>query len=181
MGKKIGVFKMEQQAIEAVELLEREGFVAGELQVLARDADHTHRIEAETDVPTQEVQEVAENNDNGNVVGIPLAVGGMGMGNPGGATTAGNSFGAAPAVGAGFFGGLFRRDFRSDDSDGIRSALRSLGLGSKEADSARDAIREGSLLVVVDLESDAEKTDSGINRLDKAEAAFRSSGAVEVH
>ncbi|WP_020620213.1 general stress protein [Paenibacillus daejeonensis] len=180
MGKKIGVFKMEQQAIEAVELLEKEGFSAGELQVLARDSDHTHRIEAETDVPTQEVQEIAENNDGG-VVGIPLAVGGMGVGNPGGSTAAGNTYGAAPAVGAGFFGGLFRRDFRSDDNDGIRDALRTLGLGSKEADSARDAIREGSLLIVVDLEDDAEKTDSGINRLDKAEAVFRSSGAIDIH
>ena len=181
MGKKIGVFKMEQQAIEAVELLEKEGFTAGELQVLARDTDHTHRIEAETNVPTQEVQEIAESNDGRGGMGIPLVVGGMGVGNPGGSTAAGNSYGAAPGIGAGFFGGLFRRGFRSDDNDGIRDALRTLGLGSKEADSARDAIREGSLLIVVDLEDDAEKTDSGLNRLDKAEAVFRSSGAIDVH
>ncbi|MFS0727081.1 general stress protein [Paenibacillus sp. 1P07SE] len=181
MGKKIGVFKTEQQAIDAVELLEKEGFVTGELQVLARDGDHMHRIEAETDVPTDEVQEIAENNDGGRVIGIPLAAGGMGVGNPGGATAAGHSYGAAPAVGVGFFGGLFRRDFRADDNDGIRDALRALGLDGKEADTARDAIREGSLIVVVDLEDDAEKTDSGISRLDKAEAVFRSSGAIDVH
>lgn len=181
MGKKLGVFKLEQQAIEAVEMLEREGFASSELQVLARDSEHTHRIEAETNVPTDEVQEIAEDRGDGRVIGVPLAAGAMGVGNPGGSMAAGANYGAAPAAGVGFFGGLFRRSFRREDGDGMRDTLRTLGLGSKEADLASEALREGSLIIVVDLEDDAEKTDSGISRLDKAEAVFRSAGAVDIH
>ncbi|AJY75666.1 general stress protein [Paenibacillus beijingensis] len=60
MGKKIAVFDREEQAIQALEELRNQGFARDELKVIAKDNEHSRRVESETDVHADELQDLAE-------------------------------------------------------------------------------------------------------------------------
>ncbi|MBW7455286.1 general stress protein, partial [Paenibacillus sepulcri] len=64
MAIKIGIFKMQQQALDAVKGLEQEGFSKTELKVIAKDREHSRRLESETDVHTDEIQELADTREH---------------------------------------------------------------------------------------------------------------------
>src|SRR5690349_7944177 len=64
MALKAGVFKTEQQAIEAVQALEAEGFSKNDIKVLAKNTEDTRRIESETDVHADEIEELTETRNN---------------------------------------------------------------------------------------------------------------------
>ncbi|RXZ84293.1 hypothetical protein EBB07_04260 [Paenibacillaceae bacterium] len=179
MAKKIGVFAREQQAIEAVEALQNEGFGMDEFRVVAKDNDHSRRIEAETDAHLDEVLELAETREqqDGTMLERPFIVGGFGMGGVG-FNQAGAIAPAGTPAGAGFFGGLFGDAVFNEDDAGIGSALRALGLNDDEAGQCRSAIEDGNFLVIAETEE--QTSESGISRLDKAEAAFRRTGAEQI-
>ncbi|GGF95627.1 general stress protein [Paenibacillus abyssi] len=179
MAKKIGIFSNEQQAISAIEVLKDIGFGPTELKVLAKDQEHSRRLEAETDVDADEVQELAETRDQYNEGRFPLFAAGLGATNG----TMNGAAGAVPASnGAGGIFGWFTGSVLGNDEEGIGSTLMALGLDKKEAKECREAIRAGSLIIMVEEDKDnSDEPHSEIGRLEKAEVALRSNGAEMVH
>ncbi|XEC93629.1 hypothetical protein AB6A23_20040 [Paenibacillus tarimensis] len=181
MAKKIGIFANEEQIIRAVRTLENEGFHKNELKVLAKNAEHSRRVESESDVHADELDDLAETRENREhpffipyvALGAAITGGGLNTG-----ATAGPSNNVA---GGALFGGLLANDAFTGDNDGVGSAITALGLDEREAALCRSAIHSGSLVIVADTGESADQSGSGISRLDQAEAVFRSCGAVSVH
>jgi hypothetical protein len=172
MSKKIGIFSMQEQAIEAIQALEGKGFQSDNLKVIAKDHEHVQRIESETDIHADELNDLvdtrAQNDDNNLRFGVWGFAGVGALGSPG--YSGGNP--GAPAAGAGLFA---LTDWHNNGDGTLTSALHSLGLNHREADVCRDAIREGSLVVVAETGSDGADVS-----LAAAEETFRSCGAEQV-
>lgn len=176
MAKKLGIFKSEQEVIDTITALEQAGFVPGELQIIAKDGEHSRRIEAETDVHADEVMELARTKGShagseGTAIAAAAAIPTTGMTGAGG-------WAAVPMT----TDGLLATNLRSDD-DGINHALRALGLDKAE-DESRDAIREGHIIVVIETDESHTMMDKEggpkLARLSVAESVFRSQGAVHI-
>ncbi|KQO09544.1 general stress protein [Paenibacillus sp. Leaf72] len=176
MAKKLGIFKTEQEVIDTVAALEQAGFVPGELQIIAKDSEHSRRIEAETDIHADEVMELARTNgsrgmNEGTTIAAAAVMPTTGMTGAGG-------WSAVPMT----TDGLLATNFISDD-DGINHALRALGLDKAE-DESREAIRAGSIIVVVETDESHTMMDKEggpkLARLSIAESVFRSQGAVHI-
>src|SRR5690606_24179451 len=60
MPRVIGVFDTQEQAIEAVQGLERAGFRREQLHVLAKDYESSRRVENETDVHVDEINDLVD-------------------------------------------------------------------------------------------------------------------------
>ena len=60
MAMKIGIFESQSQAIEAVLALEQEGFTKTEIKVLSKNREHSSRIEEETNVHAEEIDELVD-------------------------------------------------------------------------------------------------------------------------
>jgi|GEM_PF-689886 len=198
MSRKIGIFNVQEQAIEAVQALESQGFGPDDLKVIAKDREHAERIESETDVHADELLDLADNGDHEGrgllrgtripllgLAGLGTLGGSAGFAGAGAGYAGGAGAGAGPALGAGLLaaGAI---DGVPDDGDnrGMRSALRSLGMNDEEVDVVGDAIRDGRLVVVAetDEEADGESTASSADggKLAAAEEAFRRHGAAQV-
>jgi len=189
MSRKIGIFNRQEQAIEAVQALESQGFGPEDLKVIAKDREHSERIEAETDAHADDMLEIADNNEgDGRLLAgtrIPL-LGLAGLGAVGGASGfagagAGYAAGNGPGLGAGLLAaGALDGVTDDEDSRGMRSALRSLGMNDEEVDVVGDAIFDGRLVIVAETDEDdgGERAERG--RLAAAEEAFRRHGAAQV-
>ncbi|QYR20862.1 general stress protein [Paenibacillus sp. sptzw28] len=173
MTMKIGIFKMEEQAVEAVKALEQSGFSRNEIKVLAKDGDHSRRIEAETDVDADEVRELADTRDQmddgygfGNLGPVGLA-GTVGMVGP--------LTGGAWPYGAGILavGGLLV------DENGMEDAIHALGIKGDDAGVCREAIVDGALVVTADT-GDGSQHNIGQDLSREAEEAFRRCGAERI-
>ena len=180
MTRKIGIFDTEQQAITAVEQLEQAGFAKSELKVLAKDSEHSRRIEAESDVHVDELRELDDMPDRQGLGSLGMAAaagfGGAGVNSVYGITGYGSApyiAGAYPFAAAVLLGG----DEHSD-------TLRALGLDDDEAQDCSQALRSGSVVVIV--ETDESKSlfdkDGGpdLSRLGAAEAIFRACSASSI-
>ncbi|MDQ0115742.1 general stress protein [Paenibacillus harenae] len=181
MARKIGVFESQQQVIDAIEQLEQAGFTTGELKVLAKDAEHSRRIEAESDVHADEMREMAQTDDHqyGHGYGS-LAMGeAAGFGGPGtvaalgaGASGSGTALGGFPAAIAALT--LF-------DAKEYSSSLHALGLDDEETEICSEALSEGSLVLIVETDESKSLMDKDggpdLSRLGAAEAVFRGCGA----
>ncbi|MBD2844912.1 general stress protein [Paenibacillus sp. IB182496] len=174
MSRKIAVFQKDEDVIETVEELQRKGFGQEHLKVLGKDHEHTRRVEEETGIDAEEIQDLAETREEQDAtrtgLAAPFFLGGMGTGG----TSHASGTGAAPyapAAGVGLFGWLTGKRY-SDDDEGIGAALRALGLKKDEAHEAREAVRAGDIVVMVESDDDA--------KLDEAEAVYRSHNATRL-
>ncbi|MGM0882143.1 MAG: general stress protein [Bacillota bacterium] len=181
MTRKIGVFDTQQQAIEAIQQLEQAGFVKGELKVLAKDSEHSRRIEAESDVHVDELHELEDASDHGRglgTLGFTAAAGSGGTGMAGAYALAG--YGTAPYIGGGYLYGaaaLF-------DEDEHEEVLQALGLDDEEAHICNQALQSGSIIVVVETDDSKSLLDKeggpDLSRLSTAEAVFRNCNASAI-
>lgn len=178
MAYTLGIFSTQQQVIEAIQALEAEGIASSAVRVIAKDHEHANRIESETNVHADEVNDVTETrhqvgNDDGltnaGVIGFAgLAAGSVGTGYNMGTPSA---VGIAPYYGAAVLGG-----FGGGDSEMIES-LRALGISGGDAETCRDAIAEGAIVVAAEtgdaaLGEGPDQTPAGA-----AAAVFRQAGA----
>lgn len=180
MARKIGIFDTEQQAITAIQQLEQAGFVQGELKVLAKDSEHSRRIEAESDIHADEIRELAETSDRHGLVSLGM-VAAAGFGGVGATAAYGVAgYGTASYIAGGYpFAAAVLLD--EDEHDDV---LQALGLDDDEAHICNQALHSGSLIVIV--ETDESKSlfdkDGGpdLSRLGAAEAVFRQCNASSI-
>ncbi|MNZ56279.1 Heat induced stress protein YflT [compost metagenome] len=171
MTRKIGIFHTQQQAISAIEQLEQAGFVTGELQVLAKDSEHSRRIEAESDIHVDELRELMDASDGSSGLIAAASFEGAGMTSPNGVVPL--IGGTNPLINAAYAG-------ESRGSD----ILQSFGLDSKEAQQCYQALQNGSIVVIA--ETDESKSlfdkDGGpdLSRLGAVEAIYRGCGAESI-
>lgn len=174
MAKKIAFFTHEQAVIDAIQKLEQAGFVAGELKVLAKDGEHTRRVEAESDLHVDEMNALINADNAANewanaMLSVPPAVF---------STVGGGFWGSSVAV-PGIMAGAF-----SLGGDEREEALRSYGLDDDETQACLTALQEGKIALIA--ETDESKSvldqDSGpdISRLGVAEGVFRGCGASSI-
>ncbi|MFC4100833.1 general stress protein [Paenibacillus xanthanilyticus] len=174
MAYKLGIFNTQQQVIEAIQALEAEGIASSAVRVIAKDHEHTNRVESETNVHADEVNDVTETRhqveDNNGVIGFAglAAAGSVGTGYNMGTPSA---VGIAPYYGAAVLGG-----FGDGDSDMIES-LRALGISGGDAKTCRDAIAEGAIVVAAETGDAASGEGPDLTPAGAAEAAFRRAGA----
>ncbi|BBH22203.1 hypothetical protein Back11_35480 [Paenibacillus baekrokdamisoli] len=176
MSMKIGIFENESQVIEAIQALEMEGFIKTEIKVLAKDREHSQRVESETNVHAEEMNELVDrrgHTNDGPIIGLGVVPPGL----AGGMYTMGTLSGVAgpyangtPLVGAALY----------EDDDKIEQALVGLGLDNDAASSCRKAIAEGDLAVAADTGDDTDNGGPTLTRSGAAEAALRRSGAKRI-
>ncbi|MBD2872359.1 general stress protein [Paenibacillus arenilitoris] len=181
MAKKIGVFETERQAIEAVRQLEQAGFVQGELQVLAKDSEHSRRIEAESGVHADELRELAETSDGTRGIGNLNTMAAAGFGGLGAAAAYGISgYGTAALIGGTY---PLAAAALTDDDYGFRGVLQSLGLGEEEAQLCYEELRSGSVIVIARNDESKTLLDTDgpdLSRLSEAEGIFRQCDAKTI-
>lgn len=180
MARKIGIFQTQQQAIEAIAQLEQAGFVKGELQVLAKDSEHSRRIEAESDIHVDEIRELEEADYNRGAERLDLAAV-AGSGSTGVAAAYGIAgYGTAPAAAGGY---LYGMSLLSGEDEHER-VLQSFGFDDEETHACSQALSSGSVIVIVDTDETKSLLDKDggpdLSRLGAAEAVFRSCGASEI-
>ncbi|MFC5649356.1 general stress protein [Paenibacillus solisilvae] len=177
MAMKIGIFQSEGQAIEAVQALEQEGFTKTEIKVLAKDREHSRRVEEETNVHAEEVNELVDARE---AAGDESALG-LGIVPPAGLAGGIYAGGMMNNYGTPYGNGLalFATDVLSDH-DGIERALSSLGLEDDSASACRSAIVDGDLVVAADVGNSQSDGGPDLTRSGAAEAALRRSGAQRI-
>ncbi|HUC92800.1 MAG TPA: hypothetical protein VMS09_12370 [Paenibacillus sp.] len=174
MTMAIGIYENQAAAIEAVQQLEGEGFRAENLKVMAKNHESSGRIESETDVHVDELNDLTEtraDRNGGDILPDSPAAAGWAAGYP---LAAGIGFGTYN--GTGYPAGILALTALRD-GDEMKGALEALGLGDKAAEVCRDAISEGSIVVVAEAEGDA-GDDSA--RKAGAEEVFRRTGAAQI-
>ncbi|MFF2483367.1 hypothetical protein [Paenibacillus sp. NPDC058071] len=169
MAKKIGSFATEQQVIDAVAALQQAGFETGELKIIAKDAEHSRRIERESGMhvdETRELSETLEHIDSDGDTWVPPVVFAGGL-----MSTAG--WNAVP------FGIV-----SSSVDDGVLGALDALGLDTQESHLCGEVIRAGQTVVVVETDESKSLLDKDggpdLSRLGVAEGIFRECGASRI-
>ncbi|GLX66278.1 general stress protein [Paenibacillus glycanilyticus] len=182
MAKLIGAFASQQQVIDTVNSLEQAGFVQGELKILAKNSEHSRRIESESDVHVDELSELASTNeadgDHNKAWTGAAFIPAIGL-NGGGSWNSGFA-----AAGFTALGGSYTGDDTFGDEDSMESAMRALGLDEQEAASCRDSIREGAIIVVVNTDESKSILDKdggpNLSRLGIAEGIYRQNGATRI-
>lgn len=182
MTRKIGLFETEQQVIQAIQQLEQAGFAQGELMVLAKDSEHSRRIEAESDVHVDEITELAETSavqvQGSDTLGMMAAAGF-------GSAVVPTAYGLAGYGTGGLLGGAypFGAALLFDDDEHSR-VYHSLGLDDEETHICSQALQSGSVIIVVETDGSKslQEVDGGpdLSRLGIAEAVFRSCNASSI-
>ncbi|GBG10891.1 MULTISPECIES: general stress protein [Paenibacillus] len=175
MAKKIAIFETQQQVIDVVTQLENSGFKPGDMKIMAKDSEHSRRIEAETDVHADEMrdlektrQDIATHTDTVGTMyasgfGIAPAAMAYGYTGFGGGTASGT--GIPFALSGAFTGNEHERAFLA------------LGLDHKESEMVSREVERGAYALIV--ETTESKTlfdkDGGpdLSTLGIAEAVFR--------
>ncbi|GGD94574.1 general stress protein [Paenibacillus nasutitermitis] len=178
MAIKIGIFKTQKQALDAIEALQQEGFTENQLKVIAKDREHSRLLESETNVHTDEIQDIAETRDHmEDGIGIPaIGLAGTGVGTAGGVGV--NSGGA----GATYYGaGILAGDGILDDQTDMGDALHALGVTGSDAEKCRDALAEGCIVITAETDADQPSNfATNISRGDTAEAVYQRAGAERI-
>ncbi|UVI31143.1 general stress protein [Paenibacillus spongiae] len=170
MAYKLGLFRHQQQVIDAVQELEKEGFTKRELQVFVKGSEHSRRIEAETGVDADELNEMTDMRGDGGIVVVPAGIA-SGSGPAAGGFT-GTAFGDRAA-------GIVAGDIWGDGS-AMGEALRWLGLDDDDAKECRNAIAEGWLVLMVETSEDRSDGGPDLGPAGPAEAVFRRCGAERI-
>lgn len=180
MATKVAIFETEQQVITAIEQLEQAGFLKNELKVLAKDSEHSRRIERESDVHVDELRELedtSERQDLG-IFGMAAATGYAGAGVNAVYGMAG--YGSAPYNAGGF--PFVAAMLLSDDEHS--ESLRALGIDDSEVELCSQALQSGSLVVIVETDESKSLLDKDggpdLSRLGAAEAVFRACHATSI-
>lgn len=169
MSKKLALFPNQEAAIQTVEALAQQGFTPGEITVIGKNREHTRRIEAETNVHADELMDIAQTLQQQEPSHGAYIIGAMGA-------TAGSSsagLGAYPAVGA-----VQYEDW--DEGTAMERALDGFELDASQHEACSQAIQTGAIAVIVQTDEAAGDIGSGLIRLDRAEAIFRSHGAQQI-
>lgn len=185
MAKLIGAFASQQQVIDTINALEQAGFVQGEMKIIAKDGEHSRRIESESDIHVDELTELASTTNEiegdanhgkawAGAAFIPvIGLTGGGSWNPG--------FAAAGLIAS---GSSITGDYIFGDEDHIQGAMMALGLDEQEAAACRDSIREGATLVVIETDDSKSLLDKDggpdLSRLGIAEGIYRENGAARI-
>ena len=169
-------FESESQAIEAVLALEQEGFTKTEIKVLSKNREHSSRIEYETNVHAEEMDELVDTREYSSEDSA-LGLGIIPPGLSGGMYAAGMMNGSGGPYGNG--AALVGAGLLSDD-DSMKQALSSLGLASDCLSDCRRAIMNGDLVVAADIGNDQGNGGPDLTRSGTAEAALRRSGAQQI-
>jgi len=191
MSVKLGIFKQEQQVIQAIQELETAGFATGDIRIMAKDWEHSRRIEHETDVHVDEMRELRDTRqhmDDNYLTGVLPAgfmIGGAGFTNGGGATGIGAAGVWAMEGGANGMAGWHGTTDRVGVADSeMESALQDLGLDRDMAQVCKQAIAEGATAVAVTTGEGASRSGSDggpdLTPGGTAEAVFRRCGADRI-
>lgn len=177
MSQLIAIFERQGQAVEAIEALRQAGFGAEQVRVVAKNEDMAWRIDNETDIPVDRLEDEARERyserdrlaveSDGSMPmpmpTIPLAASPIYLGDtvstgmPGlGANVAGEGYAGMPYL------------VNPDESPAL---LRDLGLSESDSKKFGEWIDQGRLLVVV---------ESGPETEDIAERALRRHGASHI-
>jgi len=172
MQQVIGVFDTQEQAIEAVEGLEREGFRRESLKVLAKDYESSRRIERETDVHVDELNDLVdtrEDSGEGPLNSFPGGfIGGAGVSPVIGATGL-STYNASTIFPAGAFAWTAYPGGRELDG-----ALHALGIRGEAAAMCTEALNEGRFVIAAEVGQEAGDYRSAV------EQAMRVYGAKEI-
>jgi len=172
MRQVIGIFDTQEQAIEAVGELERAGFRREQLKVLAKDYESSRRIERETDVHVDELNDLVdtrEDSGEGPLNSFPGGfIGGAGVSPVVGATGL-STYNASTIFPAGAFAWT-----AYPTGQEFTSALRALGVGDQATALCTEALNEGRFVVAAEIGQ-----GTGASRA-AAEHALRVCGAWEV-
>ncbi len=172
MPRVIGIFDTQEQAIEAVQGLEEAGFRRDRLHVLAKDYESSRRVENETDVHVDEINDLVDTREDSGEGPLDTFPGGY----IGGAS-------ASPVVGAAgvstytastiFPAGAFAWNWNREGQE-MSSALHALGVGDRAGAICTEALNEGRFLVTAEFEQGADARQSA------AEDVMRGCGAREL-
>ncbi|MDQ6420075.1 general stress protein [Paenibacillus sp. LHD-117] len=182
MARKIGIFESQQQVIDAITQLENSGFKPGEMMILAKDSEHSRRIEAETDVHADEMRDLEETRyDARTHTGTFGTAYSSGIGEAPVATAYGfTGFGGGTTSGVGF---PFAVSYAFIGNEHER-AFRSLGLDNKEAELCCQEVERGAYALIVETTESKSLLDKDggpdLSTLGVAEAVFRSCGASRI-
>ncbi|MGG0338526.1 general stress protein [Priestia megaterium] len=124
----VGVYETEQEAIQAVESLKKEGYTSEEISIIGKHKK-TKNVQKETNTKTEGAATGALTGGTlGSLTGILAGAGALAI--PG----------IGPIVAAGASVG------------GLSGILVSMGIPKQQAEQYNDSVKEGSLLVLVDKE-----------------------------
>lgn len=172
MQQVIGIFDTQEQAIEAIDGLERAGFRRTDVKVLAKDYESSRRIERETDVHVDELNDLVdtrEDSGEGPLNSFPGGyIGGAGVSPAVGATGL-STYNASTIFPAGAFAWTAYPAGRE-----FTSALHALGVGDEAAALCTEALNEGRFVVAAELGQSAAGSRSD------AEKVLRACGASAV-
>lgn len=173
MAKKIALFDTEQKAITAINELEKAGFTPGEMKVLAKDSEHSRRIERDTDVHADEMRELQEPNER-TAEPDPVSF----------AVSSGSGF---PVVTSSYNYGSTGISFATPFTylrSGHENVYEALGLDAKESELCSHAVGDGAVAIIVETSESKSLLDKeggpDLSKLGIAEAAFRRSGAFRI-
>jgi hypothetical protein len=149
MPQVIGVFDTQEQAIEAVQGLERAGFRREQLKVLAKDYESSRRVEHETDVHVDEINDLVdtrEDSGEGPLNTFPGGyIGGAGV-SPVVAATGLSTYNASTIFPAGAFAWT-----AYPEGEEMSSALHALGVGDQAGAVCTEALNEGRFVVAAEI------------------------------
>ena len=182
MAKKIGIFESQQQVIDAVTQLENAGFKPGDMKILAKDSEHSRRIEAETDVHADEMRDLEETRNDvrthtdtlgatySSGLGTAPAASSFGFTSSGGGTVSGAAFPFAASYA--FIGNEHERVFRS------------MGFDHKESELLCREVERGAYALVTETTESKSLLDKDggpdLSTLGIAEAVFRNCNASRI-
>ncbi|MBY6036818.1 general stress protein [Fictibacillus nanhaiensis] len=139
-NKVVGVFRSEDDAIEAIKELKRNGYEENEISVIAKNNKETKHIHEETGskAPEGAATGMATGGILGGLGGLLLGAGALAIPGIGPIVAAGPLAAAlgGAAVGAG--------------AGGLVGALVGLGIPEKEAKEYQESVEQGDILVLVD-------------------------------
>jgi hypothetical protein len=172
MPRVIGVFDTQEQAIEAVQGLEKAGFRRERLHVLAKDYESSRRVENETDVHVDEINDLVDTReDSGEGPLNTFAgsyIGGAGV-SPVVAAAGLSTYNASTIFPSGAFAWT-----SYPEGEEMSSALHALGVGDQAGAICTEALNEGRFLVAAEIGQDEAERQSA------AEEVMRGCGAREL-
>ncbi|MCQ6279301.1 general stress protein [Bacillus sp. EB600] len=153
----VGVYDTENEAIQAVEDLKRQGYASEDISVIGKNKDEVNGINEATGMKTEEglAAGAATGGALGGLLGLLAGVGALAIPGIGPLLAAGpiaaTLTGAAVGAGAG----------------GLAGALIGMGIPEEEADRYEGYVKEGKILVVVERRVNRPGDgpfDSGVNQ-----------------
>ncbi|MDC7721075.1 general stress protein [Priestia megaterium] len=136
----VGVYETEQEAIQAVESLKKEGYTSEEISIIGKHKK-TKNVQKETNTKTEGAATGALTGGTlGSLTGILAGAGALAI--PG----------IGPIVAAGPIVATLTGAAAGASVGGLSGILVSMGIPKQQAEQYNDSVKEGNLLVLVDKE-----------------------------